>query len=56
MEAGKAVATGSASNATLEELMVFDYITYALLSSAINLNPSTKLCGSTVPNQPAGAF
>ncbi|KAJ2915110.1 hypothetical protein MD484_g5290, partial [Candolleomyces efflorescens] len=39
MEAGKAVATGTASNATLEELMDFDYIT-----------------GSTVPNQPAGAF
>ncbi|KAJ2935337.1 hypothetical protein H1R20_g1757, partial [Candolleomyces eurysporus] len=39
MEAGKAAATGAATNATLEELMDFDYIT-----------------GSTVPNQPAGAF
>ena len=31
MEAGKAIATGTASNATkLEELMDFDYITYVL--------------------------
>lgn len=48
MEAGKAAATGAASNATLEELQDFDYITYVPLSFQIQSHCANRFLRITV--------
>jgi len=58
MDMGKRLNGTTASNATIETETYMDYITYAFIRfiSRIQLSCIMAHRGSTVPNQPAGAF